>query len=169
MRRSKKVLFSLVSFALLLTLGACGSGNKNASKSSSSKVKTEKVTKKKASKKSSSSSSSVSSADSSSSESSDSSASSSQTSSSSSSSSAASSSSATSVTTSDQATAVLKNAVAAKYQKDAPLVYAFIKTVQVNGQTAYQIEVGKNNGRSTIATYNVLADGSVQLVKQYEQ
>jgi hypothetical protein len=73
------------------------------------------------------------------------------------------------VTTSDQATAVLKNAVAAKYQKDAPLVYAFIKTVQVNGQTAYQIEVGKNNGRSTIATYNVLADGSVQLVKQYEQ
>ncbi|MCI2170389.1 hypothetical protein [Schleiferilactobacillus perolens] len=169
MRRSKKVLFSLVSFALLLTLGACGSGNKNASKSSSSKVKTEKVTKKKASKKSSSSSSSVSSADSSSSESSDSSASSSQTSSSSSSSSAASSGSATSVTTSDQATAVLKNAVAAKYQKDAPLVYAFIKTVQVNGQMAYQIEVGKNNGRSTIATYNVLADGSVQLVKQYEQ
>jgi hypothetical protein len=73
------------------------------------------------------------------------------------------------VTTSDQATAVLKNAVAAKYQKDAPLVYAFIKTVQVNGQTAYQIEVGKNNGRSTIATYNVLVDGSVQLVKQYEQ
>lgn len=152
----KKIALPLLGLALLLTLGACSSGNKS-NAASSSKAKTETVAK------SSSTDSSSTTSSSSSSESS----STSSSSSSAQSSSSSSSSSATQIASSDAAINALKPTAAAKFANDAPLVYAFDQQVTVNGKTGYQIEVGKNNGRSTIALYNVFTDGTIQLVKVY--
>lgn len=76
---------------------------------------------------------------------------------------ASSSSAQVQITSGDQAVTYLQEQVGAQYPSttDDPVIYGFIQTTTVQNQPAYRVEIGKNNGRSTIAVYNVLADGQI--------
>ncbi|GAF39554.1 hypothetical protein JCM14202_1420 [Agrilactobacillus composti DSM 18527 = JCM 14202] len=63
------------------------------------------------------------------------------------------------ITTGDQAQTYLKSQVDAQYQADGPTVYGFTNETTYQGQKAFRVEVGKNNGRSTVAIYDVLENG----------
>ena len=63
------------------------------------------------------------------------------------------------ITTGDQAQTYLKSQVDSQYQADGPTVYGFTNETTYQGQKAFRVEVGKNNGRSTVAIYDVLENG----------
>lgn len=161
-----KVMVLGVALGSVGLLSACSSNQKSDSGDASSK--TESVSSKKAKTSDSKKSSSEDAQDQASSESTESSVtqSSSNTNStaqSSSSAASASSSSTATITSGDQAATYLKQQVDSQYQNVAggTTVYGYTSTTTYQGQTAYRVEVGKNNGRSTIAIYYVLANGQI--------
>ncbi|KRO17708.1 hypothetical protein [Lacticaseibacillus saniviri] len=177
MHISKKHL-ALVTGLLLVILSGCGQSSstaKDSSSATSSSQHVKKPAKTSSSSKSSATSSSESSVSSeSSSESQQSSATSSSESVVSSSSSqpaqaSSSSQNTVKVTNGDQAVAVLKAAQQTAWENKVggPLVFGYVQMVTVQGQQAYRVDIGKDNGRSTVASYAVLPDGQVVLMQQY--
>lgn len=67
------------------------------------------------------------------------------------------------ITSGDQAVAYLKQQVGSQYPSTAEdeVIYGFIDETTVQGQKAYRVEIGKDNGRSTIAVYYVLNNGKI--------
>lgn len=67
------------------------------------------------------------------------------------------------ITSGTQAVTYLKQQVGAQYPDtaEAQIIYGFIQETTVQNQKAYRVEIGKANGRSTIAVYNVLTDGQI--------
>jgi len=163
--KTGKVGIAIAAGVLLLMLSGCGSSSSNAKDSSSAKVSSSKhVSKSSSSAKSSSPATSSSQSES---ESTQSSAVSSSTSESSQSS--ATSSATATITNADQAVAAVKAAEESGWQArvNGPLVFGYIGMTTIDGQQAYRVDIGTNNGRSTVASYGVFANGKVVLIKTY--
>jgi|GEM_PF-3015911 len=163
--KTGKFRLAMTTGILLLILSGCGSSSSAPKDSSSAKVSSSKHASK-----SSSSEKSSSQEQSSSQSASDSSQSSAVSSSESEStqSSTASSSTAT-ITNADQAVAAVKAAEESGWQArvNGPLVFGYIGMTTIDKQQAYRVDIGTNNGRSTVASYGVFANGKVVLIQTY--
>ncbi|KRM72168.1 hypothetical protein [Lacticaseibacillus brantae] len=151
--KNRKFKLAIAAGLLLAILSGCAGKSNSAKASHSSSERSSQVSK-------ASSSSSSESSDSSSTSSS---------STSESSVSASSSSQAVTITTPDQAVAAVKAAETSEWtaKVNGPLVFGYVNMVTVKGQQAFRVDIGANNGRSTVASYGVLPNGNVVLIQAY--
>jgi len=73
------------------------------------------------------------------------------------------------ITTPDQAVAAVKAAETSEWtaKVNGPLVFGYVNMVTIKGQQAFRVDIGANNGRSTVASYGVLPNGNVVLIQAY--